>query len=73
DKLVEIDYNQIRKIFLEPMVANVTEIKFGTPNNLGIIKYLAEERSFSRERIESSLIRLQKATERRGQTLEQWF
>jgi flap endonuclease-1 len=73
DKLVEIDYNQIRKIFLEPKVANVTELKFGIPNNAEIIKYLADERSFSRERIESSLIRLQKATERRGQTLEQWF
>ncbi|MEO9310476.1 MAG: flap endonuclease-1 [Nitrososphaera sp.] len=73
DKLVEIDYNQIRKIFLEPKVANVTELKFGIPNNTEIIKYLADERSFSRERIESSLIRLQKATERRGQTLEQWF
>lgn len=73
DKLVEIDYNQIRKIFLEPKVVNVTEIKFGAPNNSEIIKYLAGERSFSRERIESSLTRLQKATERRGQTLEQWF
>ncbi|MEW6588897.1 MAG: flap endonuclease-1 [Thermoproteota archaeon] len=73
DKLVEIDYNQIRKIFLEPKVVNVTEIKFGAPNNSEIIKYLADERSFSRERIESSLTRLQKATERRGQTLEQWF
>lgn len=73
DKLIEIDYNQIRKIFLEPKVVNVTELKFGTPNNSEIIKYLADERSFSRERIESSLTRLQKATERRGQTLEQWF
>lgn len=73
DKLVEIDYNQIRKIFLEPKVVNVTELKFGAPNNSEIIKYLADERSFSRERIESSLTRLQKATERRGQTLEQWF
>ncbi|MEM3064725.1 MAG: flap endonuclease-1 [Candidatus Nitrosotenuis sp.] len=73
DKLIEIDYNQIRKIFLEPKVVNVTELKFGTPNNAEIIKYLADERSFSRERIESSLTRLQKATERRGQTLEQWF
>ncbi|MEW6043819.1 MAG: flap endonuclease-1 [Thermoproteota archaeon] len=73
DKLAEIDYNQIRRIFLEPKVVDVTELKFGTPNNSEIIKYLADERSFSRERIESSLVRLQKATERRGQTLEQWF
>jgi flap endonuclease-1 len=73
DKLAEIDYNQIRRIFLEPKVTHVTELKFGAPHNSEIVKYLADERSFSRERIESSLLRLQKATERRGQTLEQWF
>ncbi|MGQ0771683.1 MAG: flap endonuclease-1 [Nitrososphaerota archaeon] len=73
DKLSQIDYDQIRKIFLEPKVAEVSELKFGTVNHSEIIRYLSEERSFSRDRIESSLSRLQKATEKRSQTLEQWF
>ena len=73
DKLAEIDYGQIRKIFLEPQVAQITELKFGTVSHPEIIRYLSEERSFSRDRLESSLNRLQKSTERRGQTLEQWF
>jgi flap endonuclease-1 len=73
EKLSQIDYKQIRRIFLEPKVTPVSEIKFGTVNYSGIIKYLSEERSFSRERLEASLNRLQKSTERRSHTLEQWF
>jgi flap endonuclease-1 len=73
DKLALIDYSQIRKIFLEPQVAKVGELKFGTINNAEIIRYLSDERSFSKERIESSLSRLQRSTEKRSHTLEQWF
>lgn len=73
DKLAEIDYKQIRKIFLEPKVAEVSELKFGTINNVEIIRYLSEERNFSKERLEGALTRLQKATEKRSHTLEQWF
>jgi flap endonuclease-1 len=73
EKLASIDYSQIRDIFLKPKVAEVSELKFGTVNNAEIVKYLSDERSFSRDRIESSLSRLQKAKDRRSQTLEQWF
>jgi flap endonuclease-1 len=73
DKLAEIDYTQIRKIFLEPKVAKVSDLKFGTINDAEIIRYLSEERSFSKERLEGALNRLQKATEKRSHTLEQWF
>jgi flap endonuclease-1 len=73
EKLSQIDYRQIRQIFLDPKVAKVSELKFGSINQQEMIRYLSEERSFSRERIESSLSRLQKSKERRSQTLEQWF
>jgi flap endonuclease-1 len=73
DKLSQIDYNQIRKIFLEPKVTPVSEIKFGTTNYSEIVRYLSGERSFSKERLEASLNRLQKSTEKRSHTLEQWF
>jgi flap endonuclease-1 len=73
EQLEQIDYNQIRKIFLEPKVANVSEIKFGTINYSEIVRYLSYERDFSKDRLESSLGRLQKATQRRSHTLEQWF
>jgi len=73
DKLSEIDYNQIRKIFLEPKVSQVSEIKFGKIDYDGITKYLVEERSFSNDRVQSSLNRLKKSIEKKGQTLEKWF
>ena len=73
DKLFSVPYQEIRKIFLEPKVADVPEIKFGEPDYGGIVKYLSEERSFSRDRVESSLNRLQKSTIKRSHTLEQWF
>lgn len=73
DKLDEIDYKQIRKIFLEPDVANVSEIKFHEINFQGIVNYLSLERNFSRERVETSLSRLKKSLEKKSHTLEQWM
>jgi flap endonuclease-1 len=73
DKLESVPYQEIRKIFLEPKVSEVSEIKFGEPNYSGIVGYLSGERSFSRDRVEASLNRLQKSTIKRSHTLEQWF
>ena len=73
DQLQNIDYVQIRKIFLEPEVANVKEIEFKEVNYEELIKYLVKERSFSEERVQSSLNRLKKALEKKSQNLDQWF
>ena len=73
DKLSDVDFEQIRKIFLEPEVADVSEIKFGKIDYEAITKYLVDERSFSFDRVQSSLNRLKKSIEKRSQTLEQWF
>jgi len=73
EKLEEIDYKQIRQIFLEPKVANDTEIKFGEIDFQAITGYLTSERSFSLDRVETSLNRLKKAKERKSHTLEQWM
>ncbi len=73
EKLDKIDYKQIRKIFLEPKVVNVPEIKFGKIDFQGITNYLSSERNFSRERVETSLNRLKKSIEKKSHTLEQWF
>src|SRR5574340_1020984 len=73
DKLEEIDYNQIRNIFLKPQVADISEIKFGDVDYSGIANYLTRERSFSSDRVDTSLNRLKKALEKKSQNLEQWF
>ena len=73
EQLEKIDYEQIRKIFLEPEVAKVDKIIFEQVNYEGITNYLVRERSFSEDRIQSSLNRLRKAIEKKSQNLDQWF
>ncbi|MEJ2281180.1 MAG: flap endonuclease-1 [Candidatus Bathyarchaeota archaeon] len=73
EQLKEIEYEQIRKIFLEPVVADVDEIVFDQVDYDGISNYLVKERSFSEDRIQSSLNRLRKALEKKSQNLDQWF
>jgi len=73
EQLEMIDYNAIRKIFLEPEVARVDKIEFGEVKYDDIINYLSNERSFSRDRVNSSLNRLKKSLDKKSQTLEKWF
>ena len=72
DHLGEIDFEQIREIFLTPSVTAVDEITFGQVDYDGITEYLSE-RSFSGDRIRSTLNRLRKSIEKRSQNLDQWF
>lgn len=73
EKLSEIDYEQIRRIFLEPEIAETGEIEFGEIDYDGISDYLVGEREFSADRVAASLNRLRKSIEKKSQTLEQWF
>ena len=73
EQLNEIEFEQIRKIFLNPEVAKVDEITFNEVDYEGIVNYLVKERSFSEDRIQSTLNRLKKALEKKSQNLDQWF
>ncbi|KAF6242878.1 flap endonuclease-1 [Nitrosopumilus sp. b1] len=73
EELESVPYEQIRKIFLEPKVSEISKVDFGEIDYEGIVKYLSEERDFSVDRVNSSLNRLKKAIEKKSQTLEQWF
>ncbi len=72
-QLQEIDFQQIREIFLNPKVANVEKIEFGKVDYDGITDYLVRDRSFSEDRVQSTLNRLKKALEKKSQNLDQWF
>ena len=73
EELAEIDYTQIRNIFLNPDVSDVSEIKFDKVDYSGIEDYLVKERSFSQNRIDASLNRLKKAIEKKSHNLDKWF
>jgi len=52
--------DEVREFFLNPPVEDVKELKFPLPDRNGIIKYLCEEHSFSENRINSILDRIEK-------------
>jgi len=49
------------------------QIEFGETDYEGVVKYLSEERDFSKDRVETSLNRLKKSLEKKSQTLDQFF
>ena len=73
EQLQELDFNQIRNIFLNPEVADVQDIVFEEVNYESISNYLVKERSFSEDRVQSTLNRLKKSLEKKSQNLDQWF
>ena len=52
---------------------DIDKIEFKDTDYSGIVDYLANERSFSEERVKASLNRLKKSIEKRSHTLDQWF
>ena len=73
EQLNKIPFDQIRKIFLEPDVSKIDKIEFGETDYEGDVKYLSEERDFSKDRVETSMNRLKKSLEKKSQTLDQFF
>ena len=73
EQLQRIDFEQIREIFLNPKVTDVKEIVFEKVDYEAITGYLVKERSFSNDRVNSTLNRLKRALEKKSQNLEQWF
>ena len=73
EQLEQIDFEEIRQIFLKPNVADVDDLDFKSVDYEGLTNYLVKERSFSEDRINSTLNRLKKALERKSQNLDQWF
>ena len=73
EQLQKIDFQQIREIFLNPKVTDVEEITFEKADYEAITGYLVKERSFSNDRVNSTLNRLKRALEKKSQNLEQWF
>ena len=73
EQLQQIDFEEIRQIFLKPNVADVDDLDFKSVDYEGLTNYLVKERSFSEDRINSTLNRLKKALDRKSQNLDQWF
>ncbi len=73
DMLHHVPYQEIRNIFLNPEVPNVNNIELGEINRDKVLDFLCVEKSFSADRVSSTLDKLQKSIANRSQSLEHWF
>lgn len=71
--LQEVPYEEIRNIFLKPEVPKVDSIEFGQVDREKVLDFLCVDKSFSADRVSSTLDKLQKSISSRSQSLEQWF
>jgi flap endonuclease-1 len=71
--LTQVPYQEIRDIFLNPEVPNVDQIEFGEVDRNKVLEFLCVNKSFSTDRVSTTLDKLQKSRANRSQSLEQWF
>jgi flap endonuclease-1 len=57
------DVREIREIFLHPTVTDIDAVRFQPPDMDGIVRFLCEEREFSRERVTTALLKGQQSFE----------
>ena len=71
--LPEVPYEEIRNIFLNPEVPKIEKIEFGKIKREKVLDFLCVEKSFSADRVSSTIDKVQKSIANRSQSLEQWF
>jgi flap endonuclease-1 len=49
--------DEVRRIFLQPEVTDEFEIRAGEPDLGGVVRFLCDQREFSRERVQAALER----------------
>jgi flap endonuclease-1 len=75
EKKLEIeDYEEVRRIFLEPAVTEEFELAWHDPDDGAVIDFLCGEFEFSQERVKKVLEKVRESRSSREQsTLEKWF
>jgi flap endonuclease-1 len=71
--LPQVPYQAIRDIFLNPEVPQIDKIEFSTVDRQAVLDFLCVNKSFSTDRVSTTLDKLQKSIATRNQSLEQWF
>jgi len=64
---------ELRRIFLNPTVTNEYDIRFGRLDEVGLFRFLCDERSFSRDRVELAVRRMRQFYARERSKLTQWL
>ena len=72
-ELSDIDYESIRKEFLNPQVINPTNLKWNPINQDELISFLCDERDFSIDRVKKSLEKVNSVENSKTDRLDKWF
>lgn len=80
EKIIEVkkydipNYQEIRDIFLKPSVTDDFKLKWSKPDIVGLRDFLIKDNDFSKDRVETTLSRLEKVKNESGQSsLDRWF
>lgn len=71
--LSDISYPEIRKLYLDAPAVKGVKPEWKPLDKQGVTSFLVGEHSFSRERVESAIARVQGAKAAQSETLEKWF
>ena len=73
-KIERQNYEEVRKIFLQPPVTGNYNLNYESLNEDGLTDFLCTQRDFSRQRVETVIQRMKKFYANKKQTgLEEWF
>ena len=73
EELSKIDYGAIRNLYLNPPATRGVSPQWKPPDRERIISLLVDEHSFSLDRVQAALGRIQSAQVSKSETLEKWF
>jgi flap endonuclease-1 len=73
EPLQSINYQEIRNLYLNPPVERGLMPEWKPMDGEKIISFLVGEHSFSRERVEAAIARVQSSKPAQSETLEKWF
>ncbi len=68
-----VDYGQIRKLYLDAPSNKGVSPEWKAMDKERLVSFLVGEHSFSRERVEAAMARVQSAKAPQSETLEKWF
>ncbi|MHA1707698.1 MAG: flap endonuclease-1 [Candidatus Heimdallarchaeaceae archaeon] len=72
---LDADYEAIREIFLNPVITDEYEIKFGSIDIDAVVEFLCNQRNFSKERVVNTLSRAKRGQEKalKQRSLDSFF
>ena len=73
EPLQGVDYRGIRDLYLNAPATKGVQPVWGAMDRERVASFLVQEHSFSRERVEAAIARIQKAKAPQSETLEKWF